>query len=50
MKKPDHAPKKKATLIERCKLQIDSRTIVIVKTKEALKMWMEKHPNARMVA
>lgn len=50
MKKTDTPPRKKATVIERCKLQIDSRTIVIVKTKEALKMWMDKHPNARMVA
>lgn len=49
MKKTDKT-KKKLTLTERIKLQIDSRTIVIVKTKEALKMWMNRHPTARIIA
>lgn len=49
MKKPDPT-KKKTTMIERCKLRIDSRTIVIVKTKEALDMWMHRHPEARLIA
>ena len=37
-KKDDNAP--------RIKLRIDARTIITVKSKEALKMWKEKYPNA----
>lgn len=50
MKKPDPTTKKKATAIERCKLKIDSKTIVIVKTKEALDMWMTRYPEAKLTA
>ena len=42
--------KKKLTLTERIKLKIDSKTIVIVRSKEALKMWMTRHPGARVIA
>lgn len=34
---------------EKFKLQINSRTIVIVKTKEALKVWMTRHPEAKII-
>jgi hypothetical protein len=43
-------PKKKLTLTERVKLKIDSKTIVIVRSKEALKMWMSRHPGAQVIA
>lgn len=48
MKDQEH--KKKATLIEKVKLKLDSKTIVVVKTKEALKMWMTRHPGAQIIA
>jgi hypothetical protein len=35
---------------ERFKLQIDYKTIIIVKSKEAVKMWLSKFPNAKLVA
>lgn len=28
------------------KLQIDKRTVIVVKSKSSLKNWMEKYPNA----
>jgi hypothetical protein len=31
------------------KLKLDSRTTVTVRSKEALEMWMEKYPNAKLV-
>ena len=34
---------------EKFKMQINSRTIVIVKTKEALKVWMTRHPEAKVI-
>jgi hypothetical protein len=43
--KPSKKPKKEDTA-PRYKLRIDSRTIITVKSKEALKMWKEKYPNA----
>jgi hypothetical protein len=51
MKKADNNdPKKKPSLGERIKLQINRNTIVIVKTKEALKMWMSRHPEAKIIS
>lgn len=53
MKKPtkdQKDPSKKLSLGERIKLQINRNTIVIVKTKEALKMWMSRHPDAKIIA
>ncbi len=31
------------------KIQINPRTIVIVKTQAALKMWMDRHPEAKIL-
>lgn len=50
MKKNDNKTKKNLSLGQKIKLKIDSRTIVIVKTKEALKMWMNRHPSAQVIA
>lgn len=33
----------------RFRLRLDSRTIVTVRSKEALEMWMNKYPNAKLV-
>ncbi|HTF03701.1 MAG TPA: hypothetical protein VK826_06720 [Bacteroidia bacterium] len=49
MKKPEKV-QPKLSIGERIKLQINSRTIVIVRTKEALKMWMTRHPEAKIIA
>ncbi|MBC7863159.1 MAG: hypothetical protein IAF38_09305 [Bacteroidia bacterium] len=38
--------KQKEDTAPRYKLRIDSRTIITVKSKEALKMWKDKYPNA----
>jgi hypothetical protein len=32
------------------KLHIDSRTTIVVRTKKAMDMWMEKYPNAKLIA
>ncbi len=32
------------------KLYIDSRTTIVVRTKKAMDMWMEKYPNAKLIA
>lgn len=32
------------------KLQVDYRTVIMVKSQKALEMWMEKYPNAKVVA
>lgn len=50
MKKTSKEPSKKLSLGERIKLQINRNTIVVVKTKEALKMWMSRHPEAKIIA
>lgn len=34
---------------ERFKLQIDYRTIIIVRGKEALKRWLSKFPEAKLI-
>ena len=41
--------KAKSKKEERFKLQIDYKTIIIVKSKEAVKMWLSKFPNAKLV-
>lgn len=46
MKKNNKAEGKKE---ERFKLQLDYKTIIIVKSKEAVKMWLSKFPNAKLV-
>lgn len=33
----------------RIKLQVDYRTIITVRTQEALDMWMEKYPSAKII-
>lgn len=38
--------KHKAPEGEKIKLRIDDRTIITVRSKEALKMWMQRYPNA----
>lgn len=50
MKKPKQEPNKKLSIGERIKLQINRNTIVIVKTKEALNMWMSRHPDAKIIS
>jgi hypothetical protein len=35
---------------EQIKLQLDYRTMIYVRSKESLKMWMSKYPNARVIA
>lgn len=32
------------------KLQVDYRTVIMVKSQKALEMWMVKYPNAKVVA
>ncbi|HEU4716610.1 MAG TPA: hypothetical protein VFU15_02205 [Bacteroidia bacterium] len=32
------------------KLQVDYRTTIVVRSQRALEMWMEKYPNAKIVA
>ncbi len=32
------------------KLQVDYRTVIMVKSQKALEMWMGKYPNAKVVA
>lgn len=41
--------KAKSKKEERFKLQLDYKTIIIVKSKEAVKMWLSKFPNAKLV-
>ena len=50
MKKSKNIPAQVLSLGERIKLQINRNTIVIVKTKEALKMWMTRHPDAKIIS
>lgn len=50
MKKPNNIPKQIISIGEKIKLQINRNTIVIVKTKEALKMWMSRHPDAKIIS
>lgn len=50
MRKPNNIPKQIITIGEKIKLQINRNTIVIVKTKEALKMWMSRHPEAKIIS
>jgi hypothetical protein len=33
----------------RIKLRIDHKTIITVRTKEAMQMWMEKYPDAQVI-
>lgn len=33
----------------RIKLQLDYRTVITVRTKEAMNMWMEKYPGAKII-
>lgn len=33
----------------RIKLQVDYRTIIVVRTQEALDMWMGKYPAAKII-
>ncbi|TND08418.1 MAG: hypothetical protein FD123_2214 [Bacteroidetes bacterium] len=32
------------------RLQVDRKTIILVRNKKALSMWMERYPNARVIA
>ncbi|GAB4146869.1 MAG: hypothetical protein Fur0041_21070 [Bacteroidia bacterium] len=32
------------------KLQVDYRTVIVVKSQTALDMWMKRYPNAKIVA
>ncbi len=40
------AKAKTIDIINRIKLRIDSKTIILVKNIESLKRWKEKYPNA----
>lgn len=33
----------------RIKLRIDHKTIITVRTKQAMNMWMEKYPDAQVI-
>jgi hypothetical protein len=35
---------------EQIKLQLDYRTTIIVRSKEAVALWMSKYPNAKVIA
>lgn len=43
------AKQKEEDTTPRYKLRIDGRTVITVKSKEALKMWKEKYPNAEEI-
>lgn len=34
---------------ERIKLKIDSRTVIVVRSHSAMKMWMERYPGAQIM-
>jgi hypothetical protein len=40
----------KTTGADIIKLQVDYRTVIMVKSQKALEMWMVKYPNAKVVA
>ena len=40
----------KTTGADIIKLQVDYRTVIMVKSQKALEMWMGKYPNAKVVA
>ncbi len=48
------AKKKKAKVssgaIERIKVQLDSKTIIFLKSMQALKNWLVKYPNAKVIS
>jgi len=35
---------------KRIKVQLDAKTILFVRSKQALKMWLTKYPGAKVVA
>jgi hypothetical protein len=35
---------------EQIKMQLDYRTMIIVRSKEAVALWMTKYPNAKIIA
>ena len=45
-------PKKSAIeyIGERIKVQLDAKTILFVRSKQALKMWLSKYPGAKVIA
>ena len=43
-------PAKKAPEGKIIKLQVDSRTIILVRNEKALEMWMSRYPKAKVVA
>jgi hypothetical protein len=32
------------------KLRVDSRTVILVRTESAMKMWLQKYPKAEVIA
>lgn len=32
------------------RLQVDRKTVILVRNKKALGMWMQRYPNARVIA
>ena len=44
------APAKKAPEGKIIKLQVDSRTMILVRNEKALEMWKSRYPNAKVVA
>jgi hypothetical protein len=47
MKKKEKSPVKAAG--EKIKVQLDYRTIIFLRNKNALKFWMSRYPNARII-
>ena len=35
---------------EQIKLQLDYRTMIVLRSKDALAMWMSKYPDAKIIA
>lgn len=35
---------------EQIKLQLDYRTMIVLRSKDALAMWMSKYPDAKVIA
>jgi hypothetical protein len=49
MKKKEKAPGK-VIAADSIKVQLDYRTIIFLKSKNALKFWLNRYPNARIIA
>ncbi|MEW6469845.1 MAG: hypothetical protein AB1458_13035 [Bacteroidota bacterium] len=50
MKKAKEKKSVVKSLGERIKVRLDSKTIIILRSKQALKMWLSKYPDAKVIA